>query len=293
MQLEIRSPKATNSLEIARIRQISQREIGFIHNPEFERMQLHEVLDDIDVSETSRTDHSRSDDDGLLNPAAEMELFRRYNYLKYKANVLRSRLTEDECASDLLHQIGELLRAIDRIRDELVNANVRLVASIARRCCRNHNDFDDFHAEASVVLLKAIEKFDYARGFRFSTYATHSIQRHLFRVLQRRQKQARRERACQEQVMASIPDRDSPVIPDEEALQRLRQLWEHSDEYLSQRDRFVLTHRFGLDKAQQSKTLREIAADIGISKERVRQIQMRALEKLRVSAEKEGLTIEA
>lgn len=303
---EIRLATGTrpSACEVARIRELAQSEIGFVHNPEFETMTAADLDDHggecvscISASRdrvgSSAVSEPTIPATRLLQPEEERRLFRRYNFLKYRANVLRSLLHDDKPSRDLVAQIEVVLRQSNETREALVRSNMRLAASIARRYSRNENDFDELLAEASVILLNAVEKFDYSRGFRFSTYATHAIQRHLFRVLQRRQKRSRRERKWQESQAPAPEDNgsDTPVA-DAEALHRLGRLWERADECLTSREQSILQQRFGLGGTRKPQTLNRIAGDIGLSKERVRQIQLQALDKLRRFALDEGLWIE-
>lgn len=71
-----------------------------------------------------------------------------------------------------------MLEQSEQIRGQLVRSNLRLVASIARKFSTSVQDVEEFSSDGSMILLGAIDRFDYSRRFRFSTYATHSIQRH-------------------------------------------------------------------------------------------------------------------
>lgn len=86
-----------------------------------------------------------------------------------------------------MDEIDKLLELVEQIRSQLVNSNMRLVGSIARKFSSQNCDVDDLSSDGCMILLAAIDRFDYSRGFRFSTYATHSIQRHFYRVWKTRQ----------------------------------------------------------------------------------------------------------
>ncbi len=143
-----------------------------------------------------------------------------------------------------------------------------------------------------MILLGAIDRFDYSRGFRFSTYATHSIQRHFFRAWKVRQKRRERFPNAASEMLGEVPEvmQDAPICADPE--QVVGSLLSRADEVLDHREQQILLNRFGLDGSRQARTLREIAADLGISKERVRQLQMKALEKLKQVLELDGVNVE-
>jgi RNA polymerase sigma factor (sigma-70 family) len=144
-------------------------------------------------------------------------------------------------------------------------------------------------SEGNLILLNAIDKFDISRGYRFSTYATHSVQRHFFRVLQRKQRQKDQEVFTPHEVLAeSLPDRE-PALEPEFDPQAAKQLIARFSTHLDAREQQIIRSRFSIGGSGVSKTLKTIAAEMGLSKERVRQLQYRALEKLREVALELGL----
>ncbi|NIP85734.1 MAG: RNA polymerase subunit sigma-70, partial [Planctomycetales bacterium] len=113
----------------------------------------------------------------LLSPEQEVRLFRRMNYLKYRANVLRSQIRAADADPRQLDRVDSLIRTGEEVRNQIVHANVRLVMSIAKKFADNRSSFDDLLSEGISSLIRAVEKFDYSRGFRFSTYATSVVRR--------------------------------------------------------------------------------------------------------------------
>jgi len=234
---------------------------------------------DIEELPVRRDWHS---DAPLLNFEQEQLLFRAMNLLKFRVNKLRSRLSPSAPSRKAMDQIEEMLQTVERVRSQLVNSNLGLVYSIARKFTSQDCDFDDFSSDGCMILLGAIDRFDYSRGFRFSTYATHSIQRHFYRAWRVQQRRKERFPNAAAEMLCEVPNAtvERPLWDNPEAV--ANHLLASAESVLDEREHHILLSRFGLNSATaQGRTLREIASDMGISKERVRQIQLMALEKLR------------
>ncbi|MCG6154425.1 sigma-70 family RNA polymerase sigma factor [Rubinisphaera margarita] len=215
----------------------------------------------------------------LLSPSGEAFLFRKLNYLRYRAAQL---LDQPKLSEDQLQEVEEHLIDARSVRNQLARCSYRLTLSLARSFATNNSDFDDFVSEANVILLGAIDKFDYQRGFRFSTYATNSIQRHFYRFIKRNRKRQMVSHSEHESIIAGaasdeIEFAEELVAPDLAA----RRIFDHMDRCLDFREQSVIRQRFSLEEGGSGKTLAELAQELGISSERVRQIQVSALKKLK------------
>ncbi len=222
----------------------------------------------------------------LLSLRGERYLFLRMNWLRYRAERVRSSLESRQPSERKRALLQSLLADADAMRAIIAGANLRLVASIAGRLSSTADEFDEFVAEGNAILLHAIDRFDFARGFRFSTYATHAIQRRLFRLIKRRSRRAHRENSSPGCDLAEIIEADE--MPDrleaEEQQQVTARLLASIEGDLDEREQLIVRARFGLDGTGEGKTLRLLAEQLGLSKERIRQLLQRALGKLTASA---------
>jgi len=119
----------------------------------------------------------------LLTHEQEAALFREMNYLKFRANALRSRIDPDDIDAGMIATIEALLSKAQTIRDFIIQANMRLVMSIVKKFVTPQQSFDDLLSDGVFTLMQAVEKFDFDRGFRFSTYAYRSIARNAYRTV--------------------------------------------------------------------------------------------------------------
>ena len=222
----------------------------------------------------------------LLTRSQETHLFREMNYLKYKADLLRKELDPRQPSSALMDRIDACRSESVIARNQLIRANLRLVVSVAKRHVGPTNSFFELVSDGNVTLMRAVEKFDFSRGTRFSSYAIEAMENSFARSIpaeRRRHNRFRTTGDVESRVGADL--RLDPFVQEKADSQRRSEVTRILNR-LDARDRQMILRRFGLQHGCQAMKLREISAEMGVSKERVRQIVSRAIGELH------GLAIE-
>ena len=228
----------------------------------------------------------------LLTREQEQHLFRKYNYLKYRAAKLREELDPAAPKAALMDEIESLYQQIIETKNEIARANLRLVVSIAKRHVTPDQNFFELVSDGNVSLLRAIEKFDFARGNKFSTYASWAIMKNFARTIPGEFKHRDRYRTSQDELFAATPEYRGNHLFEEGAQQTREAQVEKILRRLDEREQKIIMGRFGLERGHEPQTLKEVGASLGVTKERIRQIEARALNKLRLAAQEEKIALE-
>lgn len=228
----------------------------------------------------------------LLTREQEAHLFRKYNFLKYRADKLRKELDPAQPKSSLMDEIESLHQQAVATKNEIARANLRLVVSIAKRHVTPDQNFFELVSDGNMSLLRAIEKFDFARGNKFSTYASWAIMKNFARTIPGEFKHRDRFRTSQDELFAATQEhRGNPLVEEGQQNTREAQI-ERILRRLDEREQKIIIGRFGLDHTQEPQTLKEVGASLGVTKERIRQIEARALSKLRQAAQEEKILLD-
>ena len=227
----------------------------------------------------------------LLTREQEYHLFRKFNYLKHKASKLRQKLNPAHAKTSVMNEIERLYDEAVKIKNEIVQANLRLVVSIAKRHVTGSEDFFGLVSDGNMSLIRAVEKFDYSRGNKFSTYASWAIMKNYARTIPEEFKRRDRFRTSQDELFTSKQDVRSDEIGQESAQRTREQQVERILSRLDERERQIIVSRFGLDHSREPLTLKEVGHEMGVTKERIRQLEARALDKARMAAEEDHVEV--
>ncbi len=218
----------------------------------------------------------------LLSTTEETSVLRRLHYLKYLAHKI---LTTEVIDQWTLARAEGLLRAAQWHRTLFVQCNMRLVVSIIRKLPVPTHRYDELFSDGVIGLLRAIDKFDPCRGYRFCTYATTVIRRECFQQIQERQDE---NTHCVQSAALSVLATVRGLADSSRDIESDRAHWVTWQEkllslihQLSRREQMIIRSRYCLGAHREVKTLQRLAAALKISKERVRQLEIGALNKLR------------
>ena len=226
----------------------------------------------------------------LLTREQEQHLFRKMNYLKYLAVHLRQQVDPAKAKASDLDEIERLQDEALAVKNQIIRANLRLVVSIAKRHVGPSNNFFELVSDGNMSLIRAVEKFDFSRGNKFSTYASWAIMKNFARTIPEENYRRDRFVTGHEEMFESAADTRSDEHEYESAVKRMQEAVKGMLGKLDDRERRIIISRFGLGGAHEQ-TLEQLGRELGITKERVRQIESRAQEKLRKYAGEEKLEL--
>ncbi|HUO11012.1 MAG TPA: sigma-70 family RNA polymerase sigma factor [Phycisphaerae bacterium] len=225
----------------------------------------------------------------IMPQELETDAFRRMNYLKFRAAKLQSALdVAAEGAAAQVSEIESLLTQANELKNQLVQANLRVAVHVARKHERSNRPLIELFSDATLWLMRAADNFDFARGgsehhARFSTYASYTIMKNFARDrADRLAGPEARVLTGQEELLNEVGARENAAEPHEAAASNAELLTVLKE--LPQRDQELLTHHYGLDTGKgesEPLSLSQIGDKMGITKARVRQLEVRALRKLR------------
>jgi len=226
----------------------------------------------------------------LLDREQEAHLFRQMNYLKHQAVKLREKLDPAKAKTAALDKIEDLQEQALAVKNQIIRANLRLVVSIAKRHVGPSNNFFELVSDGNMSLIRAVEKFDYARGNKFSTYASWAIMKNYARTIPEENYRRDRFVTGHEEMFEAAADNRIDEHEYESALKRMQEAIRGMLDRLDDREKLIITSRFGLGGASE-RTLEQLGRELGITKERVRQIESRGVDKLRRIAGEQKLDL--
>jgi RNA polymerase primary sigma factor len=271
------------------------------------------LMDDFIAARSRSVRTPKSQSTILLTGAQERILFMKYNFARFSISEIQKRAASRALT---LAEAREVLRwyAISRqYREQIAETNLALVLAMAKRVRLSEVDFADLIGEGNMALMRSVDKFDCNRGFKFSTYACRAIlkafSRHGIKVTTHNRRFGAEydpalERSNHLETVRATHER--------ECADEVKHIVATNKADLSEIEIKVISHRFGIDAStalaalgggsagttdadfkrgmasvssepSQALTLEQVGQVIGVTKERVRQIQNKALEKIRTA----------
>lgn len=306
-----KAKRALSAGDQRELRELLEKEMDLIDNAIFEQADAPKVIYD-DAPDVKKPDaswyHPVMDDLGsktrtpkaseqvILTGAEERVLFLQFNYARWMVRDIQrtvwaspSKVPTDEQARELL----KWSRLAKRMREQIAETNLALVLAMAKRTRMSEVDFADLVSEGNMALLRAVDKFDCERGFKFSTYACRAILKAFSRQGMKLSKYRQRFPTDFDPKLEKSDHLDTKrsEFVDDAASEVKRIVMDNQCE-LSDIERTVIEYRFRLNTPEDTAkpmTLEQVGQIIGVTKERVRQIQNKALEKIRTELEENYL----
>lgn len=281
-----------------RIRRINKRKTRFIDDPLYHQSDAADAINEIvrqqDLGEPRRPEDSRVPRDlppylqdlyrtPLLSAARERALFLKLNFHRYQFVQARRRLDPQYARSRDLNVLEGHLRAASETKNNIVSANLRLVVSVARKHMRPGLNLMELISDGNLTLMRAVDSFDIHKGNRFSTYATLALMKGFARSVPQ-MVHARKAAGIGGGDELALHNFADARIPAEAEHRMQRDQLQHLFSRLDEREQRVLSAHYGIAPSTSPATLEQVGHMLGLSKQRVRQIEQSALAKLRTAA---------
>jgi RNA polymerase sigma factor (sigma-70 family) len=219
----------------------------------------------------------------LMKGNEERMMFLRFNYSKRQLCRLQKLIKKSGLTRKRADEFLLWHRRFEHFREYLVRTNLALVLAMAKRTRLGDVDFAEIVSEGNMALIRAVDKFNIDRGFKFSTYACRAILKAFSRTALKASRHRTRFPVEFEPEMekSDWQDRRRDAV-EEDCIDELKAIVDRNLADLSQVEETVIRRRFNWQQEEESPlTLEEVGQIIGVTKERVRQIQNKALAKIR------------
>ncbi len=272
---------------------------AFMDSPIFARKEIEEELFNFDrepelpltswyqPTRDEAVDEAISGAPQLMKGPEERLMFLRFNYAKLRLCRLQKLVKKCGLIRARAERVLEWHRRFEHFREYLVRTNLALVLAMAKRTRLGDVDFAEIVSEGNMALIRAVDKFNVDRGFKFSTYACRAILKAFSRTSLKSSRHRTRFPVEFEPDMerSDWQDRRRDQV-EEDCIDELKAIVDRNLADLSSVEETVIRRRFNWEQHDESAlTLEEVGQIIGVTKERVRQIQNKALAKIRTVME--------
>jgi len=278
-----------------KVETLLEESYAFMDSPIFKQRDIEKQLFDFEVepqlpltawyqpTRDEAVDESIAGAPQLMKTAEERLMFLRFNYAKLRLTRLQKLIKKDGLTKDRADQFLEWHRRFEHFREYLVRTNLALVLAMAKRTRLGDVDFAEVVSEGNMALIRAVDKFNVDRGFKFSTYACRAILKAFSRTALKSSRHKSRFPVEFEPDMekSDWQDRRRDQV-EEDCIDELKAIVDRNLADLSNVEETVIRRRFNWQQQEEHPlTLEEVGQIIGVTKERVRQIQNKALAKIR------------
>ena len=240
---------------------------GYLLHPTFRTKSAHKTYDPAVL-----LDHPVNFDEKYMPDEITRDHAQRMHYAAHRAHAART-VAERNRWIGLYHGL----------RDQIVLGNRKLIYRAVRRRMSIQNQMDDLIGHCHIVLIQAVAAYNPWMGIRFSTYAYTCLIRALVRLSQRSGNDRLSRSISLDLLPEGEPHRRQDRDPGHERNNQfpIEEYLRADHPLLSEREKLILTHRFNSQEVSGNTTLENVGITLGLSKERVRQVQASAIEKLR------------
>jgi RNA polymerase sigma factor (sigma-70 family) len=288
-------PRATRQ----KVEALIEESYAFMDSPIFQRREIEAELFDFETepqlplvswyqpTRDEAVDETMSAAPQLMKGPEERLMFLRFNYCKLRLCKLQRLIKKNGLTRKRADEFLFWHRRFEHFREYLVRTNLALVLAMAKRTRLGDVDFAEIVSEGNMALIRAVDKFNVDRGFKFSTYACRAILKAFSRTALKSSRHRTRFPVEFEPEMekSDWTDRRRDAV-EEDCIDELKAIFDRNLAELSEVEEKMIRRRFNWKQEEESPlTLEEVGQIIGVTKERVRQIQNKALAKIRTVME--------
>ncbi|MEM1110148.1 MAG: sigma-70 family RNA polymerase sigma factor [Planctomycetota bacterium] len=303
---DIRWPEGLSSRERRELEPLLLGPIDFIDDERFYEPQARRnILDpkhDIpraSIGWYTRLAHERANDPRLKNAKLpllttqqEQIIFLQFNYARYRAEQVRQSINVRRLGVTKARDLLFWYRMAMELREKIAEYNLALVLAMAKRLPSGSVDFPEMISEGNMALLRGIDKFNVSKGFKFSTYACRAILKGFSRLgMKTTRYRSMFPVGFEPDYERSNYASEKASFEEEGCVEQVSNIFRENRSDLSDLELDIISKRFAFDQpdADKGMTLQEVGKLVGLTKERVRQIQIHALKKMRATLEESYL----